>query len=84
MEINRLNGLTGASAAAKKLAENRMKELLQGKLCHIAFLQFNDGEEIFFQWASNTGLLFSPRFSEADIEAGFAYPTSIGLSVQPQ
>lgn len=81
MEINRLEEFTGASEAAKELAEQRMKELLQGKLCHIAFLQFNDEGENFFQWVGNTGMIFSPRFSEVDIQAGFDYPITIGLSV---
>ena len=81
MEINRLEEFTGASKAAKELAEQRMKELLQGKLCHIAFLQFNDEGENFFQWVGNTGMIFSPRFSEVDIQAGFDYPITIGLSV---
>jgi len=81
MASNRLNEFNGASAAATKLAEHRMKELLQGKLCHIAFLQFNEEGQNFFQWVGNTGMIFSPRFSEADVQAGFDYPITIGLGV---
>ena len=81
MELNRLEEFNGASEVATKLAEHRMKELLQGKLCHIAFLQFNEEGQNFFQWVGNTGMIFSPRFLEVDIQAGFDYPITIGLGV---